>query len=315
MKGSISGGMQLMQNFLNSNDQWAKLFENEATFYYCYLKFHLENKPEEVLEYIKANRLDVVNNHLFTYLSANLGLNNKQSSYARNIILNRNKSAEYINTSVWDFEMGYAELYKLDFTDAANYFERFVKNFKGKFYLKDALQKLSWAYYLQGNMQAAENARQRLLRTGSTDTDADKKANKEAKTAIWPNSTLLKARLLNDGGYHKEALSILHGKTNKDFTKPEDALEFTYRVARIYDDIGNDEAAIKAYESAIKLGSNRREYYAARAALQIGFILEKRNQKGAAITWFEKCIAMEDHDYEDSIEQKAKAGIQRCKGQ
>jgi tetratricopeptide (TPR) repeat protein len=315
MKGSISGGMQLMQNFLNSNDQWARLFTNEATFYYCFLKFHLENKPEEVFQYIQAKRLDAVNNHLFTYLAANLGRNNKQSGFARSAVLNRNKSGEYLNTSVWDFELGYAELYKQDYADAAIYFERFAKSFRGKFYLKDALQKLSWAYYLQGNMAAAEKTRQRLLKSGSNDTDADKKAHSEAKTAVWPNVVLLKARLLNDGGYHKEALALLHGKSNRDFPKPEDALEFTYRVARIYDDVGNDDAAIKAYESSIKLGINRREYYAARAALQIGFIYERRGQKATAISYYEKCLAMEDHDYKDSLDQKAKAGIQRCKGQ
>jgi tetratricopeptide (TPR) repeat protein len=315
MRGSISGGMNLMENFLNSNDQWAQLFENEATFYYCFLKFHFENKPDEVIRYIQTKKLDVVNNHLFTFLATNLGRNNKQSLFARNALLNRNRSGEYLNTSVWDFEMGYAELYKQDYADAATYFERFIKNFKGKTYVKDALQKLSWAYYLQGDMAAAERTRQRLLRSGGTDTDADKKAHSEAKTGIWPNIYLLKARLLNDGGYHKEAIAMLHGKSSKDFPKPEEALEFTYRVARIYDDLQNDDAAIKAYESAIKLGINRKEYYAARAALQIGFIYEKRGQKATAISYYQKCLDMDDHDYKDSLDQKAKAGILRCKGQ
>lgn len=315
MKGSISGGMTLMRNFLNSNDQWANLFENEAIFYYCYLKFYLENKPEEVFQFIQSRKLDIVNNHLFTYLAANLGLNNKQSDYTRNVIARRNQSGEYMNTNVWDFEMGYAKLYHLEYQEAITYLERFVRNFRGKFYVKDALQKLSWAYYLQGNTAAAERIRQQILRSGNTDTDADKKANKEAKTAAWPNPLLLKARLLNDGGYHREALAMLHGRSNRDFPKPEDGLEFAYRVARIYDDIGNDDSAISAYESAIRLGLNRKEYYAARAALQIGYILERRGQRSNAISYFQKCIDMEDHDYEDSLEQRAKAGIARCKGQ
>src|SRR4051812_31424822 len=83
MKGSISGGMTLMRNFLNSNDGWARLFSNEATFYYCYLKFYIENKPEEVFEFVQSRKLDVVNNHLFTYLAANLGINNKLNEYAK----------------------------------------------------------------------------------------------------------------------------------------------------------------------------------------------------------------------------------------
>lgn len=315
LRGSISGGMSLMRNFLNSNDSMARLFQNEASFYYCYLKFYLENKPEEVFEFINSRKLDVVNNHLFTYLAANLGINNKQTEYAKNVILKRNQSPEYLYTPIWDFEMGFAKLHHLEYQEAINYFERFIKNFKGKFYVKDVLQKISWSYYLLGNMTAAENARQRTLKSGNTDTDADKKAQKDAKSGAWPNTLLLKARMLSDGGYHREALALLHGKSSADFNKPEDALEFDYRVARIYDDMGNDDAAIKAYLAAINLGVNRPEYYAARAALQIGYIYEKSGDKAQAIAYFQKCIDMDDHEYKDSLDQRAKSGIARCKGE
>ncbi len=312
LKGSIKNGMAMMRGVIDSNDPWAKLFSNEAIFYYCYLKYYIENKPEEVFEFIESRKLDVVNNHLFTYLAGNLGLNNKRTAYAEKVISNRNKSNEYLQVSVWDFELGYANLYHLDYAEAIQYFERFNRNFKGKFYVKDGLQKLSWAYYLQGNKAAAERVRLQLLKSGNTDSDADKKAQKEAKTGEWPNVLLLKARLLNDGGYHKEALTLLHGKSTNDFNNPEDALEFTYRVARIYDDAGNDDAAITAYNTAINLGINRKEYYAARAALQVGFIYEKRGQKDLAIAYFKKVLGMGDHDYKDSLDQRAKSGIERC---
>ena len=138
-----------------------------------------------------------------------------------------------------------------------------------KFYLKDAYQKLSWCYYLQGNMALAEQARRNVIAKGGTDSDADKKALKDAKAAIWPNMLLLKARLLSDGGYHIDAARLLQGKTEDDFAKEEDKLEFSYRVARIYDDLGSDEEAIKNYLIAIRLGQFRREHYAARAALTL----------------------------------------------
>ncbi len=315
LRGSISEGMNTMRSFLNSNDQYARLFQNEAAFYYCYLKYYLENKPDEVFRFINTRKLDLVNNHLFTYLAANLGINNKQTDFARNVILRRNTSPEYLSTSVWDFELGYAKLHHLECQEAIVYFERFIRNFKGRFYVKDVLQKISWAHYLLGNMPAAENARQRLLRSGNTDTDADKKAQKDAKSNLWPNMLLLKARLLSDGGYHREALGLLHGKSSASFADRGQALEFNYRVARIYDDLGNDDTAVTAYLAAIKLGENRKEYYAARAALQIGYIYEKRGNKAQAIAYYERCISMEDHEYKDSLDQRAKAGIARCKGQ
>ncbi len=315
VKGSIKNGMQIMQNFVNGNDTWETLFSNEADFYYCYILFYIDNKPNDVFQYIGQKKLDLINNHLLAYMAANLGINNKMSEYAKNIILKKNPSAAYMYTPVWDFELAYIKLRHLEVQDAAKYFESFASNFKGKFYVKDMYEKLSWCYYLQGNMKAAEFARQQVLHKGSTETDADKQADKDAASGVWPNITLLKARLLNDGGYNSEALSLLVGKTANDFTNPEEKLEFAYRVARIYDDLNHDDDAIKAYLLAINLGQNRQEYYASRAALQIGYIYEQQGKKDLAIAYYQKCLDMGDHDYKDSIDQKAKAGIARCKGQ
>ena len=315
MKGSISEGMLVMRNFINSNDAYAKLFSNEAIFYYCYLMFYIENKPDEVFRLIQSKKLDLSNNHLFTYLAANLAINSKQTDYASRIIQARNTSADYMPTAAWDFEMGYVKLHKLQLDEAIKYFDQFLNTFKGKFYVKDVTQKISWAYYLKGDKSKAEEYRVSTIKNGNTESDADKKAYRDAKKGLWPNELLLKARILNDGGYQKEALSLLQGKSVEDFPKPEEALEFTYRLARIYDDMGKADEAIKYYQAAIKLGKNRPEYYAARAALQMGYIYEKRNQKSLAIAAYQELLNMGDHEYKDSLDQRAKSGIARCKGE
>lgn len=314
IKGSIKNGLALMQNMLNSNDPSAKLFNNEAAFYYCYIEFYIENEPQVVFNFINQKKLDLINNHLLAYMATNLALNDKRNDLALSIINNRNLSAEYMQTPAWDFELGYVQMRHLQFDAAAKSFENFTKNFKGKFYLKDAYEKLSWCYYLNGKQTQANAARQSVISKGNTDTDADKQAFKDAKTNKWPVPVLLKARLLNDGGYNPEALALLAGKSTKDFSLPEYQVEFTYRLARIYDDMGKIDLAIKNYQAAISLGENRTEYFAARAALQIGIIYEDTGKKTDAITWYQKCMSMQNHDYKDSIDQKAKAGIARCKG-
>ncbi|MCW3080838.1 MAG: hypothetical protein JWR87_2268 [Segetibacter sp.] len=315
MRGSITDGMQTMRAFISSNDTYAKLFTNEAIFYYCYLMFYVENKPEQVFKLIEAKKLDLVNNHLFTYLGANLALNSKQTDYARKVIEARNTSPDYMQTAAWDFEMGFVKLHKLELDESIKYFKQFLDTYKGKFYVKDVLQKISWSYYLKGDKVEAEKYRILTIRNGNTESDADKKAYRDAKKGVWPNEILLKARIFNDGGYQKEALGLLQGKTINDFPKPEDALDFTYRLARIYDDMGRDDEAIKHYQAAIKLGKTRTDYYAARAALQMGNIYENRNQKSLAIAAYKECLEMGDHEYKDSLDQRAKSGIARCKGE
>ena len=70
--------------------------------------------------------------------------------------------------------------------------------------------------------------------------------------------------------------------------------------------------AIKFYKSAIEKGQDLTEYFAARAALQIGLLYEKKGEYAKAISSFNSCIEMKNHAFKNSLDQKAKAGIQRC---
>lgn len=311
INGSIKKGMARMINFINSDSEWKWLFNEEAIFYYGYLSFYVQNDKVSIFNVIEKKHYDVVNNQLLTYLAANLNRNSQNAEKAETILKNRNTSADYMATPVWDMEMGYNKVHSLD-ADAAIYLERFIANFKGKFYVKDVLQKLSWHYYLQGDDAKAKAYRQKVLKSGSTYSEADKQAQKEALTNDWPNKLLLQARLLNDGGFYKQAITLLHGKNAGSFTLPEEKLEFAYRAGRIYDDMGNDSMGIVFYKQAIELGEHRKEHFAARAALQIGYVYEQHGDKQAAKQWFQRCIDMEDHDFKNSLDQRAKAGLARC---
>ncbi len=315
MSGSLTEGIKLLNGFVNSSDPYAKLMNAEGSFVYCYMMYYVENKRSEVFAFIQNKKLDLVNNHGLAFMASNLAVNNRQLDYAKNIITNRNKSADYFQINVWDYEMSFVKLYHLETQEAAKYLENYLANFKGNFYVKDTYLKLSWCYYLQGNIAAAEAAKNNVFKKGSLDTDADKQALREAKTGSWPNVTLLKARLMNDGGLNREALLLLTSKGLSGFTKEDEKLEFTYRLGRINDDLHNDAEAMQNYQATINIGTDRKEYYAARSALQVGEIYERQGKKTQAIAYYEKCMAMKDHEYKNSLDQKAKSGIARCKGE
>jgi tetratricopeptide (TPR) repeat protein len=313
MKGTVKGGMSLVSAFIDYTDPWANIFKDEGIFYYTYLKFYILNQRAEVFQFIEQRRLDTVNNLLFAYMVANLALNNSHSDITESIIRGRNQSPEYMATPIWDMEMGYARLNHLQ-KDANSYLERYLAGFKGQYYLKDALQRLSWYYYLEGNMEMATKYRNWVITRGSASNETDKNALRDAQSGEWPDKELLRARLLTDGGYTREALKMLEGKSSGDFTTVAGKLEFTYRLGRIYDDLGRDDNAIKAYLVAIKIGENRKEYFAARAAWQIGGIYERKGNKSMAIAFYQRCLGMPDHEYKNSMDERAKSGIARCKG-
>ena len=314
IRGSITGGMQKLEGFLGSDDVYASLYRDEAIFYYLYLQFYLANKRAEVFAFIRQHQLDVRNNHLFVYLYANLCINDQQSALAQQVIRQMNPSPEYLDMPVWDLEMGYACLNHLE-PEAVEYFQRWLQRFKGKFYVKDVLQKMSWYYYLKGDMVRADSCRQQVLKRGTPASDADRQALKEARSGKWPNRRLLQARLLDDGGYFSEALQVLEGMGSQELRDAGERCEYTYRLGRIYDGLGRFGEALEAYRGTIRLGEHLREYYAARAALQAGYIYEQRGDKVKAVELYEKCLSMPDHDYKNSLDQRAKAGMARCKGE
>jgi tetratricopeptide (TPR) repeat protein len=89
------------------------------------------------------------------------------------------------------------------------------------------------------------------------------------------------------------------------------SIEYYYRQGRIFQELNNNLGAINSYNTAIQIGSNNSAYYASRAALECGKIYEKLNNKVQANAYYNKCLAMDNHDYKTSIDQQAKAGLQR----
>jgi hypothetical protein len=311
IRGSIRVGMEELETVLNESDSLAQLFHNETVFYYLYLKFYIENKKADVFRYIRTHRPDTESNLLLAFMISNLSINGQRSADAEKVILARPGGPGYLAMPVWNMQMGVVRLNHLE-PDAGAYLEKFLHEFKGNFYVQDVLQRLSWCYYLSNDKEQAVACRKKIIEKGGSDTEADRQALQDARSGKWPNVLLLKARLLNDGGYNQEALAILQGKSSSDFESEEEKLEFAYRLARIYDDLGRTEEALGAYLTTIKLGQDKKAYYAARAALQSAYIYERRGDRKTAVAFFQKVIALKDHDYKNSLDQKAKAGIQRC---
>lgn len=312
LSGKISEGNAMVLRYINSKDELSERARNEALLVYPYLIMNFEGNKEKTFDFIHKNNYDFKNNQMHAYMATNLYLNHQQSAKALAIVTELNDADAYLKLPFWQLEIGYANLNELKLDKAHKAFTEFIATFKGNFYVKDAYERLSWIAYLQGDMKKANAYRTAVLKNGNQITDADKQAYQNAKSGKWPNPILLRARLLSDGGYQSQALSSLAGKTSIDFPSESEKTEFAYRLGRIYDLMGQDEQAIKFYTSAIEKGIGLTDYFAARAALQIGMIYEQKNNFTKAIQYFNTCIEMKNHAFKNSLDQKAKSGIQRC---
>ena len=313
MKGSIAQGQREVEEVL----QYAKkhddfLFEEETIVMYSFLLLHLGNAGDEAWQRIRTPKLNHTTNPLACFVQANIAMHTAHTDDAIKILQNRPKSAAYLPFHYLDFMLGIAKLERGD-TDADVFLQNYVRQFKGRHYIKECYQKLAWSALLNGNLAGYKANLALCKNSGRASQEADKKALKDAKSTIIPNLALLRARLYCDGGYFLKAKAYLTSYAEKSFGTPAEKLEYNYRLGRIYDKLNDTPRAVEFYRYTIEQGKNETAYFACNAALQLGLLYENNNDTANARTYYSLCLSLSPADYKDSLHQKAKAGLQRLK--
>ena len=311
MKGSIAQGMSEMESLINTakeNTEYAFLID-ETYFMYSFLKMNLQNDPEG-LQYI-LNDIESSNNLLLNFAASRLASKLGQNDLAISILENRKQTSAHYPFWYLDYLLGVCKQNKMNH-NAIKHFEKYVSSFKGQNYIKSAYMRISWHHLLQGDIDNFKLAQANIYHYGNTLVDGDKEAQKAFEKRSQPHPQLLKSRLLFDGGYNQKALKSIKKIDNPMlFSNSKHIIEYFYRKGRIYDEMQKISLAKDNYLKAINLGRNSNYFFAAKSALQLGLIYEKNENNNKAIHFFKECIAMENHEYEQSLEQKAKAGLNR----
>jgi tetratricopeptide (TPR) repeat protein len=196
---------------------------------------------------------------------------------------------------------------------AADKLKCFLDRTRGKHFVKTAWHKLSWIHFLEGDMTAYGMARDSVLEQGNMILDADRQAFREASEDGLPNVTLLRSRLLFDGGDYQAASDVLQEILPGELSVGRDSLEYVYRQARIADRLGRKDKAILKYQEVIENGAGSPWYYPSNAALRLGMIHEAMGDTVRAIDSYQACLKMNRSAYRNSIGNKARLGIRRLK--
>lgn len=308
--GNVNNGIKTLETLMVALPKTSyKFYSDEVAFFLCYIETDLiPNKTSyhKIISYTNTmNSQSLLKTYLQGYVASRTAHNDSAIGY----LLKRPKGAAYMDFPKLNYLLGTAKLNRMD-SDANVYLINYLKEYKGINYVKDGYLKLAYYYYLRGDM-GHYNAFLKMVKSqGDLYDEKDKQALKEANDAT-PDINLLKARLQFDGGYYTQALQTLAGKDAGDFKLQRDKIEVDYRLGRVYDELSKDNEAISHYQKAINSGKHTSYYYAANAALSIGNIYENKNDKAKAASYYRQAIAMKNHEYENSIETKAKDGLKR----
>ncbi len=291
LSGDIDMGLREIKYFIDRPGSYPKVLTQEATLYYAFLVLYLQKDYDKAWAIV--TNLDTRNNLLFCFCKASVALRTGRCDVAIQTLSNRPSGSAYLPFPYMDFMLGLAKTRRLD-NDANFYFEKFLVEFKGKNYIKEAYQKMAWNALIRNDMTRYKFYMERVKSRGANVIDDDKQALLEAESGISPNPILLKSRLLFDGGYYKEALQQLEGLSTDDFKSEKDK-------AKNY------------YATTIRNGEQLTYYFAASAALQLGLIFEKEGNTEKAKYYYNRCMNMNNKEYKTGLDSQAKAGLNRLK--
>jgi len=312
IEGSVEDGTNELYEVLQISDSdtnYAYLQE-ETIFYLGFIELNINPDKTKSLILLEEILPLADSSLLFAYMGVNILTKTAQNEEAE-ILFNKIQNRDgYYPFYYLDYLNAEFYLKKLDTDNARKLYSKFLKNFKGKNYIKDAWRKIAWTYLLEGNTEGYKNILSNVGTQGYGDIGIDKEALKEFESNEIPNTELLKARLLFDGNYLPEADSILKFINDTDFTFDQ-KLEKTYRLARIKHQSNNIIDAKSMYKSVIINSELTENYFPANSALKLAEIYESEDSSGMAYYYYQKCTEMNFTQFENSIKAKAKEGMRR----
>ncbi len=309
MDGEVEQGLRELSAFTKRSKQEGGLFYEEGHPIYIFLLVLLGEQHEQAWHL--AQQLPTDAHLLNSFVAADVAFRTGHTPEALRYLQARPRTMDYLALPLLDYLEGIFLLADLS-PNADEPLLRFLRDFEGQHYIKDAHLKLSWFYHLN-NEEAPKSKHQRLcLIEGVAVMDLDKQAQKEVRDDPNPNKELLKARLLFDGHYLNRALTVLKG-VDEQALNTNDQLEYTYRLARVNEGLGNEQAAISAYLRTVNTEGESFSYFAPKSCLQLGKIHERNGNYQEAKTYFNRCFEFKNYEYESSIEQQAKAGLSRIR--
>ena len=274
------------------------------------LKF--TNADGQILEQLIGRNQD---NLLLHFFGATIEQKNGHSERALTYLTNRPTGPPYQPLPVVENILGDIYLQKSQYSTAEEHFRQFLRTYKGPNFLKDSHYKLFLCYWLANQ----PDARSRpllvsVLRVGRTTVESDKVAQKFAeaylKRGASPNQkVLMQARLASDGGFTDSALAQLRPYGEADFAPVAGQAEYNYRLGRIHQHRNDPDAAIPYLARALALSETDQLTFGATAALQLGYIYQQKNDRSKARSFFQKALSFKRHEYKNSVDNKARAGL------
>jgi tetratricopeptide (TPR) repeat protein len=309
-KGDITTGINMIQEVIDSKN----IYLQEAWLIKIISEHYILNRDSK-MESIKQLYARYPTNILYGYLYASILSKHSNSTEALAIIEKTITNDAHLVLPYIDHLHGDLLLQHGKYSTSRFYFNRYISLFKGKNLIKDATYKLFLSYWLNDEDTEAIKYWNSVLTVGQTVYESDKYAQKIVEGNERPNKQLAKMRLYTDGGLYSKAFEVFNLTNLSDLTSKKDKIEYYYRTGRLYQKTNKQLESMEYYLKVISLSNESKNnyYFAPNSALQLGYIYAQGKNYTQARYYFNLAISYKHHEYENSIEQKAKLALTEIK--
>ncbi|QJW88939.1 DUF3808 domain-containing protein [Spirosoma taeanense] len=310
LQGNVRQGQQELQRA-----QQDSLFGLEARLIDLMVRAYVlkfTNADSQLLQQLVDEQPD---NLLLHFFGATIEQKNGRSQQALTYLNSRPTASDYQSLLIIENILGDIYLQKGQYANATTHFQRFLSSYKGQNFLKDSYYKLFLCHWLSDEPEARlRPLLQKLVTVGRLTVESDKAAQKFAEAYLKRGASpgqkvLMQARLASDGGFTDSALAYLRPYNEARFAHVAERAEYNYRMGRIYQHRNEPDTAISYLSRALALSEPDQLTFGATAALQLGYVYQQKNDRTKARSFFQKALRFKYHEYKNSVDNKARAGL------
>lgn len=305
MTGSIEQGLQELTIAAKQIPDLA--LESELMHHLVY--GFLLQESEAAMKGLDKLREQYPNNRLLLFLGASVAIKNSSSEQALALLNDLDSLTSGLPLPYAQYLKGEVFLHKGAYQQSIESYQRFLQQYSGLNYKKDAWYKTGLCYWLMNEPAQVNPCFEKARAEGKEAVEADKYAARSLAEGTLPVMKLARIRYATDGGYYDEAMRVIRTVQEQELITVKDKAEFAYRKARLHHKLLQPEDARREYLSAVALTADHPWYFAPNACLQLGYLALENNNTDEARKFFEQALRYKRHEYKNSIDSKAKSAL------
>jgi tetratricopeptide (TPR) repeat protein len=307
MQGSISEGMHRLENLSISES----IFAYEATLMLGMIEAYMLEQAANGITNLQNQLKSHPDDLLSRYILISILMKNHQSQEALIWLEKPIEAKGYLNFHFLNYLRAEANLQKGNYAQAKSLYQQFLENYKGRNFVRDAWYKLGLCFWLIDDKATSEKYFTQARVLGFSNSEADKNAEASLKIIQNANPAIMAARLAMDGGFFDKAEKGLYSIKTSELNGLRENVELAYRKGRLAQLQSKTEQAVSYFLKCIEMAGKEPWYYAPNAAYNMGKLYAAQGDKAKAKQYFELCLSYKNHEYKNSLDNKALTGLEK----